>query len=200
MGTRIAASLLLSWAPPRSRLRWPQRRVVAAGLVRRQRQLPDDPVLRAPEPQDRSRSGLGLVLARAMLKLAHGIEKERHDRPAARYRFAFLSSTNVALADVMRGLPPAEAEATGVRVATIPAAASRYGVFDRLPPGCATSKAAADEVVQDATEHHCHAARAFTAELERRLATPIGGALLKRRLVRNLNAIRRRAGHADAQF
>ncbi|WP_375465572.1 DUF927 domain-containing protein [uncultured Methylobacterium sp.] len=139
------------------------------------------------------------TLARAMFKLAHGIEKERHDRPATRYRFAFLSSTNIALADVMRGLPPAEAEAIGVRVATIPAAASRYGVFDRLPPGCATSKAAADEVVQVATEHHGHAARAFTAELERRLATSLGRALLKRRMVRNLNAFRRRAGLAGAE-
>ncbi|ACS38040.1 DUF927 domain-containing protein [Methylorubrum extorquens] len=139
------------------------------------------------------------TLARAMFKLAHGIEKERHDRPAARYRFAFLSSTNVALADVMCGLPPAEAEAIGVRVATIPAAASRYGVFDRLPPGCSTSKAAADEVVRVATEHHGHAARAFTAELERRLATPIGRALLKRRMVRNLNTFRCRAGLASAE-
>ncbi|WP_187276045.1 DUF927 domain-containing protein [Methylobacterium sp. WL116] len=134
------------------------------------------------------------TLARAMFKLAHGSEKARYDQPAARHRFAFLSTTNISLADVMQGLPPEEAAAIAVRVATIPAAASRYGVFDRLPSGYETGKAAAEALVGIAYAHYGHAARAFTAELERRMQTSLGRALLKRRIIRNLNAFRRRAG------
>jgi hypothetical protein len=134
------------------------------------------------------------TLARAMFQLAHGSEKARYGQPAARFRFAFLSTTNLPLADVMHGLPPDEAAAIAVRVATIPARASAYGVFDRLPPGCETSKAAADALVAVAYAHHGHAARAFTRELERRMQDPQHRAWLKRRFLRNLDAFRRRAG------
>lgn len=138
------------------------------------------------------------TLARAMFKLAHGSEKARFGQPAARFRFAFLSTTNVPLSDVMRGLPTDEAAAIAVRVATIPAAASEYGVFDRLPPGCATGKAAADALVAVVHAHHGHAARFFTAELERRMQEPLHRAWLKRRFLRNLDSFRRRAGLLEA--
>lgn len=138
------------------------------------------------------------TLARAMFQLAHGSEKARYDQPAGRYRFAFLSTTNIPLTDVMRGLPPDEAAAIAVRVATIPAAVSRYGVFDHLPVGCETGKAAAEALVGIAYAHHGHAARAFTAELERRMQHPQHRAWLKRRMMRNLDAFRRRAGLLEA--
>lgn len=135
------------------------------------------------------------AMARAMFKLAHGTEKARYGTTSVRRRFAFLSSTNVPLSALTAGLSVDEAAGVRVRVLSIPSdAGTGLGVFDRLPPGCATGAEAIAALHAFVGAQHGHAAPAFARRLAACLSAPSRHAWLEDYLARRMRAFARRAG------
>ena len=81
-------------------------------------------------------------------------------------RFVYLTSSNESFASMFCGGNSKTSAAAADRLLAIPIAGDRkFGVFDRLPQGCANSKQAIQAIVDLIKEHHGKPMRRFVRKL-----------------------------------
>ena len=108
-------------------------------------------------------------LETAVFRLCYGVEKARYNesgRPRAD-RMCWQSTSNVPILDVLTGINPNVVAAAGDRLITIPAVASEFGIFDRLPPGFGSSSALAEHLHSASDKFYGIPIRIFLTRLVR---------------------------------
>ncbi|MDB5714181.1 MAG: hypothetical protein JWO15_1578 [Sphingomonadales bacterium] len=129
-------------------------------------------------------------------KLSAGDEKERYGmRSAGHYRFAYLSSSNEPLTDLI-GKSSDVAKAASDRLITLTIGADRrYGVFDRFPEECESASIFAAQLTAAATKNHGKAMRRY---LQRLVNARAADEKLLRARIRNYQSAFRRKARVDA--
>ena len=109
----------------------------------------------------------GSKLGGAIFMLAGGTGRLRYDSPISpRAQLAFLSTSNVPLADLLNGVNREQADAVRVRMTTIPAdAGTGLGAFNTVPEGYASPKAAVLALRAALAANHGHAIKPFLCAL-----------------------------------
>ena len=136
----------------------------------------------------------GRKLNELVFRLGDGTEKLRfHTNSPSRSRFNFLTSTNEALADLLLNMRAAVADAASDRLLTIPIGPGRrYGIFDCLPEGYATSGALADELTSRIRKCHGVGIRKLLTGLTRDMAERPDW--VRERLNEHIASFRKRVG------
>jgi hypothetical protein len=133
----------------------------------------------------------------SIMRLASGTVKARRGEPTPRaVRFIYITSSNVTISSLFGEHQGRTGSAAKTRLLTIPIAGSRkYGIFDKLPGGCASSSEAIDRVVELVADHHGLAIRVFLKELAARRAAD--EAALKSRIEALIDDFRNAVGVDD---
>ena len=140
----------------------------------------------------RSRKMLELIM-----RLASGTVKARRGEPQpSPARFMYLTSSNETLSSIFGGHLDPTRSAAGDRLLTTPVSAKRkLGIFDRLPPGCRSSREAIHAMTDLAEAHFGTAMRAFLPRLVAERAAD--EAALKHRIQTLIDEFRRAVGVDD---
>jgi hypothetical protein len=129
-----------------------------------------------------------------VFRFDQGATKGRHgDAKQRKYRFAYMTTTNEVLADVLGNDRPDVADAASDRLLTLKISADRpYGIFDELAPGFASGDAMAKHLTNVISRNHGHAMPRFLQGLVDALAEDEAG--LRKEIQDHLRTFRKQAG------
>lgn len=137
---------------------------------------------------------LGSKLADATFLLSEGAPTARFGGPATRRsHFAFLSTSNAPISQLLRGVDPDAVDAVRVRLITIPVSAGA-GVWDVVPDGCRDTGRAAAALSAAIVSNHGWAIDVF---LERLLSEMRDEESLRQLITSHAAEFMRRAGLDD---